>query len=416
MDNEEGVNRDIFDESAYVSHYPDVRRALEEGWMQSAWWHYEHHGRAEGRRAFIVDYHFDDDYYLRAYPAVLQELEAGVAADPRDHYLRIGKARGFLPHYLGKRVDDAAGLQSPFGGLWPDLANGADLLAGKLETGRLTPQQCELVQHWMQNGYVIMPGAVSESLVDRVVADMDRAYAGRMPMLRFECHELDEEGLISWQSGVQAHAAKAIDMHHFSPAAREMMFADGISEFLGLIFESKAFASQSLGFMRGSGQEGHQDSAYVPYTIPRQFAASWIALEDVTIGAGELFYYPGSHHFPDFLYNGRFKSIVEAERCGFAVDRVEVEQHVTSLQRRVKQMGLKKHVFEAKKGDVLIWHADLVHGGNPVSCDTTRKSFVTHYCPKRIAPLFSEHMSTDLYDHDGHLLTTQHYAKADFVE
>ncbi len=414
MDNEEIPNREIFDESAYAGHYADVRRALEEGWIESGWWHYKHYGRAEGRRAFIVDHYFDSAYYLRAYPAALREIEAGLAAGPRDHYLRIGKSRGFLPHYRGKRLDNAALPRSPFGELWPDSANGADLLAGKLETGQLTPQQCELVQHWMQNGYVIMAGAISESLVDRVVADMDRAYAGGMPMLRFECHALDEEGLVSWQSEVQTHAAKAIDMHHFSPAAREMMFADGISEFLGLIFESKAFASQSLGFLRGSGQESHQDSAYVPYTIPRQFAASWIALEDVTIGAGELFYYPGSHQFPDFLYNGRFKSIVEAERCGFAVDRDEVEQHVASLQRRVKQMGLKKQVLEAKKGDVLIWHADLVHGGNPVSSDTTRKSFVTHYCPKRTAPLFSEHMGTDLYDYDGHFLTTQHYSRADF--
>ena len=194
------------------------------------------------------------------------------------------------------------------------------------------------------------------------------------------------------------------------------MFADRISEFLGLVFERKAFASQSLGFMRGSGQEGHQDSANVSYTIPRQFAASWIALEDVTVGAGELFYYPGSHRFPDFLYGGHFKSIVEAERCGVSVGRSEVERHVTALQQRAQALGLEKQVLQAKKGDVLIWHADLVHGGNPVSADTTRKSFVTHYCPKRTAPLFSEHMSIDLYDHDGHILTTQHYKQEDFVE
>jgi ectoine hydroxylase-related dioxygenase (phytanoyl-CoA dioxygenase family) len=226
---------------------------------------------------------------------------------------------------------------------------------------------------------------------------------------------VSETELVTWQPAVREHAAKVIDMHHFSPAARELMFAEPISEFLGLIFESKAFASQSLGFMRGSGQEGHQDSAYVPYSLPRQFAATWIALEDVTIGAGELFYFPGSHRYPDFLYGGRYKSIVEAERCGYSVDRTEVERHVADLRERARDLGLEKKVLEAKKGDVLVWHADLVHGGKRVSSDATRKSFVTHYCPRRASPLFSEHMCIDLYEHQGHLLTSQHYSKKEFV-
>jgi len=92
------------------------------------------------------------------------------------------------------------------------------------------------------------------------------------------------------------------------------MFAEAVAEFLGLIFEAKALASQTLGFLRGSAQEGHQDSAYVAYTIPRQFAATWAALEDVTIGAGELFYYPGSHRFEEFIYRDHYKSVHEAQR------------------------------------------------------------------------------------------------------
>jgi len=191
---------------------------------------------------------------------------------------------------------------------------------------------------------------------------------------------------------------------------RDLMFADPISEFLGLIFESKAFASQTLGFLRGSAQEGHQDSAYVPYTIPRQFAATWTALEDVTIGAGELFYYPGSHRFEDFIYSERYKSVHEAQRItGDQSIREQVERHVRSLVERAEQHGIPKAPFAARKGDVLVWHADLVHGGNPVSRATTRKSIVTHYCPKHLSPLFSEHLRTRLWDYKGHRYTTSHY-------
>ena len=142
------------------------------------------------------------------------------------------------------------------------------------------------------------------------------------------------------------------------------MFADAVAEFLGLIFEAKTFASQTLGFLRGSAQEGHQDSAYVPYTIPRQFAATWAALEDVTIGAGELFYYPGSHRFDDFIYKDHYKSVHEAHRMtGESPAREQIERHVHSLEERAAQRGIPKMPFAAKKGDVLVWHADLVHGG-----------------------------------------------------
>ena len=151
--------------------------------------------------------------------------------------------------------------------------------------------------------------------------------------------------------------------------------------------EAKALASQTLGFLRGSAQESHQDSAYVPYTLGRSFAASWIALEDVTLGAGELNYWVGSHQLDDFLYDGIYKSVAEAQRMnGLGSYGQQVGEHVASLGRRAAAAGLRNERFAARRGDVLIWHADLVHGGNPVSKDITRKSVVTHYCPKYLVP------------------------------
>ena len=45
--------------------------------------------------------------------------------------------------------------------------------------------------------------------------------------------------------------------------------------------------------------------------------------------------------------------------------------------------------FSAKKGDVLIWHADLAHGGAAVTNkESTRKSLVGHFCPEDVSPLY----------------------------
>jgi hypothetical protein len=87
----------------------------------------------------------------------------------------------------------------------------------------------------------------------------------------------------------------------------------------------------------------------------------------------------------------------------------ELRAHVSSLEETARSLGLSKSLFAARAGDALIWHSDLVHGGNPVSDRATRKSLVTHYCPRYAAPLFCENTRTTLFEHDGHFYTTSYY-------
>ncbi len=396
-----------FDPEAYCQQYPDIARAVAEGKLRDPWEHYDRRGRTEGRALCI----FDQAFYLRAYPGVAEAIAGGLAETPLQHYVLYGRARGYLPNPKAVRPSNAAAPASPFGGLWIDEADAADRIKGRLETGQITERQASLLEFFLNNGYVILPSAIEAPMIEAARADLDRAYSGGYESLRFNAHAVASEP-ITWRPGVEAGPAKALDVHHFSPAVRRLMFASPIAEFLGLIFDGRTMASQTLGFLRGSAQGSHQDSAYVVYTLPRQFAASWVALEDVTIGAGELFYYPGSHHLPDFLYSGRYKSVSEARRMG--VDRGEVDaqerRHAQSLDGLAERFGLSKQVFAAKQGDVLIWHADLIHGGHEVSREITRKSIVTHYCPKQLAPLFCEKQRyVAFHDHGGHLYTNSHY-------
>jgi len=46
----------------------------------------------------------------------------------------------------------------------------------------------------------------------------------------------------------------------------------------------------------------------------------------------------------------------------------------------IREKQLQKQDFIARRGDVLIWHANLLHGGNPIRRkDATRRSLVCHY-------------------------------------
>jgi len=52
--------------------------------------------------------------------------------------------------------------------------------------------------------------------------------------------------------------------------------------------------------------------------------------------------------------------------------------------------------FLARKGDALIWAADLAHGGSPITDPRlTRRSLVTHYTPESTAPAYFRALPTE---------------------
>ena len=237
-------------------------------------------------------------------------------------------------------------------------------------------------------------------------------YDGKIEGLRFECPAVGGYRPVPWDPAVKTSPAKALDLHWLSQPIRDLVFAGPLREFLELIFERRALASQSLTFLRGSSQGYHQDTVYVPFSLPTQFAASWVALEDVTPGGGELTYFPGSHRVPEYLYGDRFKTLWDAQRMLRRNSlREEMADYSEKLEGRSRMAGLSPKSFMAKKGDVLLWHADLAHGGLPIDVNKTRASVVTHYCPKEVASLTFERGRTAVRSHhDTAWYATGYYA------
>lgn len=333
---------------------------------------------------------FDPAWYAAAYPQAAEDIRRGRASDAHDHYLRLGRFRGYLPNARAERPRDPAAVRSAFGGLWTDQGNALDLVEGRHALGWIDRREADLLRSFITDGYVILRGAVPAWTLRRAAGALEDAYAGRMKALRFCCPDLGFE-VGDWDARVRELPAKALEIHAHSAAVRDLILCKSIVRFLSLVFERPPMATQTLGFYRGSGQQGHQDTAYVTYSLPLQFAASWIALEDVTEGAGELFYRVGSHQLGDFLYDGRSKGVSDARRLNPDwTSEADEARHVESLVRRSEQLGYREERFLARRGDVLIWSADLVHGGKPTSTAHTRKSIVTHYCPWDVAPLYFE--------------------------
>ena len=73
--------------------------------------------------------------------------------------------------------------------------------------------------------------------------------------------------------------------------------------------------------------------------------------------------------------------------CFDGEDHAQVEEFEAHLAASCDEADLERSDFHAKKGDVFLWHAALVHGGAPVAVkDATRKSFVVHFSTREAYP------------------------------
>lgn len=280
---------------------------------------------------------------------------------------------------------------SRFGGMWVDLSNAHDVVDGKLELGHATAEEAAELRTFIDQGFVILPKAVPAALLDDLERDIGRAKEGAFDTVYVE--HWGDRGLEMTRSSPDVWAKNLVlpkmhDLHSASDAARRVAFAPAIRRFLQLLFERPPLAFQSLQFTHGTEQPIHQDTAYVIVDSPRELAASWVALEDIEPDSGELEYYVGSHRLDDFLWQGQFKSKPDS----IGVDHVEHIAFLKHLHDASAAKGLARQQFRPKRGDALIWHADLAHGGSRIGDKRlTRKSIVTHYCPVSRSPGYYKH-------------------------
>ena len=99
----------------------------------------------------------------------------------------------------------------------------------------------------------------------------------------------------------------------------------------------------------------------------------WVALEDVSEDAGPLEYYPGSHKWP-IVYNRQ----IGVRMFGKATPPHASYETVWSAL--IRKFNIAPQHFCPRKGDAIIWLANLLHGGSRQrDPNLTRWSQVTHY-------------------------------------
>ncbi len=238
----------------------------------------------------------------------------------------------------------------------------------------LTAEQREC---WEQNGYLVLPGFVNSekllalnALVDQVWNERKRPenrliidmFIGTPNERRAYFREAPEEA--------RAVPYKLNDLFLESDLVRNLILDQTLSAVLDQLLDGEPIVCNSLTFERGSQQREHFDTFYMPPYVRNKMVASWIGLEDVHPEAGPLTYWPGTHKIPPYIFsNGKTTATYD-----------ELPRFYDYIRREMEARGITQVQHAGKAGDVFIWHAQLLHGGEPIRNPAlTRRSIVTHY-------------------------------------
>ncbi|MFM0689223.1 phytanoyl-CoA dioxygenase family protein [Paraburkholderia strydomiana] len=177
------------------------------------------------------------------------------------------------------------------------------------------------------------------------------------------------------ETGYQdGHGLRIKDAWKFNDHVKRIASNRRVLEILSTLFGRQAFPFQTLNFPVGTQQHYHTDSVHFSSVPERFMCGVWTALEDIGEEAGPLVYYPGSHKWP--IFTNEHIGHCAAENSG------KITQHIFEpiWQSLVEMHGMKPQTFTPRKGQALIWLANLLHGGMKQTDPTlTRWSQVTHY-------------------------------------
>jgi len=268
------------------------------------------------------------------------------------------------------------------GAIWVDESSAAETIQDRVAAGEISATEAANLRKFADDGYCILSidfsasdAAEFDRGVDLLWREKPRnvAFAYDSPPLRFSTAD---------EAKQRRPRYRIHDLHSRFDLAQRLYLHPVLHRYASLILGEPAVATQSLYFEFGSQQVLHRDSIVVPTPRFGHLLAAWIALENIDPASGALAYVPGSQKLPfyefapgEYMFDGR--------RMGDREARAAMEYHDAECKRR----GLESKLFLAKRGEVLLWHSALLHGGGPVGDERlTRKSFVVHYSTMRNHP------------------------------
>ncbi len=243
-----------------------------------------------------------------------------------------------------------------------------------------SPLSAEQHAFWEENGYLVLPGFFNDERLSDVLSVIDEIWEDKSPE---NPHVIDilsgaETGKRCYirdvDNSTRSEVYKLNDIFLTSEKVRQLILDKALCNIIHALYDGAPLVCNSLSFERGSQQASHFDTWYMPPPEKDKMVVSSILLEDMRKDAGPLEYYPGSHKIAPYVFShGKISAIDE-----------EMDECFKYVETQIAEHRLEKKQFIGKKGDVFLWHSQLLHGGAPIKDKSlTRKTIVTHYWRKK---------------------------------
>jgi len=244
----------------------------------------------------------------------------------------------------------------------------------ELATANLSSEEKTLLMQYAENGYVIIDPQIPEQVIDQVKETLESQFRENDKLPKNLQNRIQD----AWQD---------------NEYVKQVATAPKVLQILELLYRRKPIPFQTLNFRVGTQQRTHSDMIHFS-SIPERFMCGvWVALEDVHELNGPLHYYPQSHKmkFYDMLDIGVMASASKKAKNQYMDYSDFYEDFIEEV---IQSQNLQKSTLRVKKGQALIWAANLLHGGDAIKQPgSTRYSQVTHYYFEDCVyytPLFSD--------------------------
>ena len=216
-----------------------------------------------------------------------------------------------------------------------------------------------------RDGYLVLDPELPQEVLDGAVADVVAQFGAPRAIRRVRLARFTGAKYVYRDSGPNPGR-----LAWFPERTSDRSRPAGVLSILRGLYDRKPRPFQTLNFRVGTEQAPHSDTLHFNSKPPGYMCGVWVALEDSDEDNGPLVYYPGSQS----------RSEVTMQDVGVPArdeNYPHYEEHIGSL---IEREDLEPRYAHLKRGQALLWSANLLHGGAPQrDKERTRLSQVTHY-------------------------------------
>lgn len=252
---------------------------------------------------------------------------------------------------------------------WLDRPDALEQIEEKLRAGEITAGEAEQCRYWHAHGYIVLEKLFDDETLDAVWASYERAAgAGKIKLAAEPAGEGDP------------YPGRYLNPHKKAAQFCRILKNTALLHWIRVLMEREPKPLQTIASHKGSEQGVHSDSIHMTTYPLGYLSAAWIAFEDIHPESGPLVYYPGSHRLPYVFSKDVGISEAEFKNAGY---RSYQEKYEPFIQDLIARHEIQPEYFHANRGDVLIWHANLLHGGSKRrDLKYSRKAVVCHFFVK----------------------------------